>query len=165
MMQGTYASFWSPALPTVEGPDSSGSLSPSLVISTRPLSARWWRRMEDEGKIGRLIEIIMWCTSVTVVSRVPQCLSHAGRCVSFHSLVPIMSGRIRQLELNVWHFMLSKTVHLNADLFLFALAQNFVFFHISVHNVIRPVHPQGTSRTQPHPRVRVKASEINFTTF
>lgn len=68
---GTYACFWSPALPTVEGPDSSGSLSPSAVISTQPLSAWWWRRMEDGGKIGRLIEIIMWCTLVTVVSRVP----------------------------------------------------------------------------------------------
>lgn len=30
MMQGTYASFWSPALPTVEGPDSSGSLTSYL---------------------------------------------------------------------------------------------------------------------------------------
>lgn len=29
-MQGTYASFWSPALPTVEGPDSSGSLTSYL---------------------------------------------------------------------------------------------------------------------------------------
>lgn len=77
--RGTYASFWSPALPTAEGPDSSGSLSPSLAISARPLSARWRRRMEDRGKMGRLIEIIMWCTSVTVVSRVPRCLSHAGR--------------------------------------------------------------------------------------
>lgn len=76
--KGAYASFWSPALPTVEGPDSSGSHSPSLVIYTQPKSARWWRRMEDGGKIGRLIEIIMWCTLVTVVSRVPQCLSHAG---------------------------------------------------------------------------------------
>lgn len=81
MMLGMYAGFWSPALPTVEGPDSSGSLTSYLL---QPLSARLWWRMEDGGKIGQLIEIIMWCTSVTVVSRVPQCLSHAGRCVSSH---------------------------------------------------------------------------------
>lgn len=30
MMQGTYASFWSPTLPTVERPDSSGSLTSYL---------------------------------------------------------------------------------------------------------------------------------------
>lgn len=84
MMQGTYASVWSPALPTVEGPDSSGSLSPSLVItSPGPYPLGGGRVRRTKGKIGRLIEIIMWCTSVTVVSRVPQCLSHAGRCVSF----------------------------------------------------------------------------------
>lgn len=29
-MQGTYASFWSPTLPTVERPDSSGSLTSYL---------------------------------------------------------------------------------------------------------------------------------------
>lgn len=57
-------------------------LGHSLVISTLLLSARLWQGMEDEGKIGRLIEIIIRRTSVTVVSRVAQCLSHAGRCVS-----------------------------------------------------------------------------------
>lgn len=94
-----YSSFWSPALPTMAGPDSFRSLSPSPLISTQPVFARQWRRLEDGGKIGRLIEIIMWCTSVTVVSSAPQCLSRAGRCARFHRLVPIASGRSRQLKI------------------------------------------------------------------
>lgn len=39
-------------------------------------------------------------------------------------------------------FHASKSEYLNADLFLCALAQNIVFLHISVHNVMWPVHPQ-----------------------
>lgn len=81
MMPGTRAGFWSPALPMWRGLTVLGH---SLVISPQPLSARLRRRMEDGGKIGQLIEIIMWCTLVTVVSRVPQCLSQAGRRVSPH---------------------------------------------------------------------------------
>lgn len=69
MILGTYARSGIPALPTVKGSDSSGSLSPSPVISTQSLSARWRWRIEDEGgEKGWLIEIIMWCAFVTVVS-------------------------------------------------------------------------------------------------
>lgn len=108
MILGTYACSGSLALPTVKGSDSSGSLSSSLVISTQSLSA-WWRwRIEDVRKIGWLIEIITRHAFVTVVSRVPQCLSHVGRCMSFHQPVPIMSGRLHRLELSVGHFMVSK---------------------------------------------------------
>lgn len=37
MMQGTYAGFWSLALPTVEGPDSSGSLFASSYLHPAPI--------------------------------------------------------------------------------------------------------------------------------
>lgn len=80
MMQGTYACVGRTS-PAHRGRGLT-VLGHSRVISTLLLSARLWQGMEDEGKIGRLIEIIIRRTSMTVVSRVAQCLSHAGRCVS-----------------------------------------------------------------------------------
>lgn len=39
-------------------------------------------------------------------------------------------------------FHASKSEYLNAELFLWDLAQNVVFLNISVHNMMWPVHPQ-----------------------